>query len=312
MIVYRSLNEIKHQANSFVTVGTFDGVHLGHRAIINQIVSRASASNGRSIVVTFDPHPREVVGRGPVKLLSSIDERLEMLSELGVDGTLVVKFTYEFSRQTSQEFYEQYVVRGIGVKEVVIGYDHMFGRDREAGVQELQHMGKELGFSAFLVPPVTIDGEIVNSSKIRELLSRGNVERAAEFLSAPYSLEGTVVHGDGRGVTLGFPTANIRTDHANKITPAEGVYVVRIVVNDRTLYGMFNIGVRPTFHANRERVLEAHIFDFNETIYGAHLKVSFLKRLRPEKKFSSTSELIAQLESDRSECLKYLTTLQPS
>ena len=312
MIIVRSLPEIKHQINSVVTMGTFDGVHLGHRTVIREVIARADARGGRSVVVTFDPHPREIVGRGSVKLLASVEERLELLEQLGIHETLVLKFTYEFSRQTSQEFYERYVVKGIGVKEVIVGYDHMFGRDREAGVRELQQMGNVFGFSAVAVQPVAMNGEVVNSSKIREFLLRGDVERAAQFLSCPYSLEGAVVHGDGRGALLGFPTANIKPKFENKLIPAEGVYVIRVGIDNQQLYGMLNIGVRPTFHTELEKILEVHIFDFSETIYGKSLRIHFLKRLRSEKKFSSKEELIMQLESDRNECMKLLTTLQPS
>src|ERR1041385_2978445 len=228
MIVARSLQEINHQANSVVTVGTFDGIHVGHRTIINELITRARKRDGRSVVVTFDPHPREVVGRGPVKLLSSLDERLDMFKQLGVDAALVLQFTYEFSRQTSFEFYERYVVNGVGVKEVIVGYDHMFGRDREAGVKELQQMGAQIGFSAIAVPPVSMNGEVISSSRIREYLMRGDVEKTEQLLSRPYSLEGTVVQGDKRGASLGFPTANIRPLFENKLVPAEGVYFVQV------------------------------------------------------------------------------------
>jgi riboflavin kinase/FMN adenylyltransferase len=312
MIVARSLQEINHQANSVVTVGTFDGIHVGHRTIINELITRARKRDGRSVVVTFDPHPREVVGRGPVKLLSSLDERLDMFKQLGVDAALVLQFTYEFSRQTSFEFYERYVVNGVGVKEVIVGYDHMFGRDREAGVKELQQMGAQIGFSAIAVPPVSMNGEVISSSRIREYLMRGDVEKTEQLLSRPYSLEGTVVQGDKRGASLGFPTANIRPLFENKLVPAEGVYFVQVDLNNQQLFGMLNIGVRPTFHNELKRVIEVNIFDFNEVIYGNVLRIHFVKRLRAEKKFSSKEELIAQLTRDRNECIKFMTTVQPS
>jgi len=312
MIVSRRLSEIRHRPNSVVTVGTFDGMHVGHRAIIQEVTKRASRAEGRSVVVTFDPHPRLVVGRGPVKLLSSLEERLDILDGLGVDAALVVDFTYEFSRKTSREFYEEYVVRGVGVREVVIGHDHMFGRDREAGVQELHDMGRALGFTVFALGPVTVDGEAVSSSKIREYLLQGNMERAAQFLSTPYSLSGTVVHGDGRGAALGFPTANVVAESETKLVPAPGVYCVRIECNNRTHYGMLNIGTRPTFTSSIENVVEVHIFEFNENIYDKTLRIGFLSRLRSERSFSSPAELVDQLAIDRNECLKILTSLQLS
>ncbi len=312
MIVARSLAEVAHDVNSVVTVGTFDGVHLGHRTIIGEVVSRTNARKGRGVVVTFEPHPREIVGRGPVKLLSTIDERLMLLEHLGVHETLVLEFTYQFSRQTSQEFYEKYVVKGIGVSEVIVGFDHMFGRDREAGVKELEIMGRKYGFTTIAVPQVALHGETVSSSRIRELLLRGEVDRASQFLAAPYSLGGTVVRGDGRGALLGFPTANIKPEYEHKLIPAEGVYFVRARIASEQYHGMLNIGVRPTFRTDFQKVLEVHIFDFHETIYGETITIYFLKRLRSEKKFSSKDELIMQLETDRNECLKQLTSVQLS
>ncbi len=310
MIVARSLQEVTHQKETIVTVGTFDGVHAGHQTILRHVGKRAQELHCRSMVVTFDPHPREVVGRGPVSLLSSLDERVELFSRLGIDETLVLQFTYEFSRQTSREFYEQYVVNGIGVTEVVVGYDHMFGRDREAGVKELEEMGAAIGFAASAVPPVAIDGEIVSSSRIRDDIMRGMVEKAEKMLLRPYSVEGIVVHGDARGKSLGFPTANIRPLFGHKLIPAEGVYCVKVEIGKRSLYGMLNIGVRPTFEAGLKRVIEVHIFDFNETIYDQQIKLLFLKRLRAEKKFASVDDLLAQLKQDQQECRKFIAALQ--
>jgi riboflavin kinase / FMN adenylyltransferase len=310
--VARSLSDIRHRPNSVVTVGTFDGMHMGHRAIIKEVTGRAERAEGRSVVVTFDPHPRLVVGRGPVKLLSSLTERLDILERLGVELTLVVEFTYEFSRKTSREFYEEYVVRGIGVKEVIIGHDHMFGRDREAGVDELREMGKTLGFTSFALDPVTVGGEAVSSSKIREYLLQGNVERAAQFLSMPYALCGNVVRGAGRGASLGFPTANVLPEPESKLVPAPGVYCVRIECDGRTHSGMLNIGTRPTFTSSSEHIVEVHVFDFSDNIYGKSLRISFLSRLRSERTFSSASELVAQLEADRRECQRILTPLHLS
>jgi riboflavin kinase/FMN adenylyltransferase len=312
MRVIYSIENVEFQRDSIVTVGTFDGLHHGHRAIIQEVVARASSPRARSVVVTFEPHPREVVGRGPVKLLSTLDERLVLLEQFGIDVTLVVKFTYEFSRLTSREFYERIVVNGVGAKEVIEGHDHMFGRDREGDVAALGEMGKEFGFTVTTVNPVSIDGEPVSSSKIRETLMRGKVDVAEKFLSRPYSLETVVVKGDGRGAGLGFPTANLQPVSEKKLIPAEGVYLVGAVHNGRELKGMLNIGVRPTFTSELNRVIEVHLFDFNEEIYGNHLTVRFLKQLRQEKKFSSKEELIAQLHHDKKECMRYIDALQLS
>jgi riboflavin kinase/FMN adenylyltransferase len=265
------------------------------------------------VVITFEPHPREIVGRGPIQRLTTLDERLVILEGLGIDLVLVLEFTYAFSRLTPREFYERYVIRGVGVRQVVVGHDHMFGRDREAGIAELGAMGGEFGFEETTVPPVTLDGAVISSSRIREDLLRGQVERAAQMLGRPYSLGGTVVRGEGRGASLGFPTANIQPLVPAKLIPAEGVYCVGVrLEGGRRAYGMMNMGVRPTFSTTLERTIEVHILDLDESLYGRTLTVDFLKRLRPEKKFSSAADLAAQLRADREECLKYIGALQPA
>ncbi|MBI1803477.1 MAG: bifunctional riboflavin kinase/FAD synthetase [Ignavibacteriae bacterium] len=310
MIVARSARDVGFEPNTVVTVGTFDGVHAGHRSIIDEVIRQARANASRSVVVTFDPHPRTVVGRGPVQLLTTLSERLDLIGQHNVDAVLVLEFTYGFSRQTSREFYERYIIKGTGVREVIIGYDHMFGRNREAGTRELQQLGRELGFTTTIVDPVTIDGDVVNSSKIREMLLEGNVERTQRFLRRPYALEGTVIHGDGRGARIGFPTANVEVPSEEKLVPANGVYLVLVDVGSRKLYGMLNIGIRPTFNAGTQRVIEAHVFDFTDDIYGQRLQIQFLKRLRAEKKFGSVEALVQQLHHDRSESLKHISALQ--
>jgi len=309
MIVARSLAEIPTQSNSVVTVGTFDGVHAGHRAIIRELTARAAASGGRSVAITFEPHPRTVLGRGDVGQLCSLDERLELIGRLGVDSSLVVEFTYEFSRQSPREFCLGYLMNGVGVREVVIGYDHMFGRDREAGLRELRDLGIEFGFGVHVVDPVSIDGRIVSSSRIRQLLLDGDVERAAQCLERPYSLTGIVVTGDGRGASMGFPTANIRPDIEQKLIPADGVYLVSADFGGERRYGMLYAGLRPTFQAER-RTIEVHLFDFNDAVYGRKLTIHFLKHLRGERTFASADELVRQLNADRDACMKHIAAHQ--
>ncbi len=304
MNVVYSENDILCEPDSIVTVGTFDGMHLGHRAIIDEVLARAEAHHGRSVVLTFTPHPREVVGRGPVGYLSSLEERLEILERMGIDATLVLKFTYEFSRLSSREFYQRYVAQSVGVRQVVVGHDHMFGKDREAGVLELQQIGRDFGFTAVTVPPVVVDGEVVSSTAIRDHLMRGEVDLSERLLGRPYAIRGRVVKGDGRGAALGFPTANIEPEYPNKLVPAPGVYVVHVDLGPKRLNGMLNIGVRPTFGSDHRQTIEVHLFDFGDDIYGERLNVSFIKRLRDERKFSSKDDLTDQLRQDRRECMK--------
>jgi riboflavin kinase/FMN adenylyltransferase len=303
MKVARSLAEVPRDVNTVVTVGTFDGVHLAHREIIRDVVNRANMKEGRSVVVTFDPHPRDVVAKSntPVPLLTTVEERIEQIGGLNVDVLLMLEFTFAFSRQSSREFYRDYIVQGTGVDEVVVGYDHMFGRDREAGIEELVQMGKEFGFSVFAVHPVTVRGETVSSTRIREALTTGDVAGAAQFLGRPYALAGKVARGDGRGKTIGFPTANLVPLSPQKVVPARGVYAVAAEVKGEHRYGMTNIGTRPTVSSGQATMIEVHLFDYDRDIYGETVNIAFLRRLRDEKKFGSLEELTAQLHRDRDE-----------
>lgn len=309
MKIVRSLDEIAVDPKTVVTVGTFDGVHLAHREIIREVVNRAKMMEGRSVIITFDPHPKTVVSPvlGELNLLSTIDERIALLGQLNVDIAYVIPFTYEFSRLTSTQFYERYVVQGIGVKEVVVGYDHMFGRDREAGIEELVGMGQKYNFSVFAVHPFMLDGEVVSSTRVRQALIAGNVVEAAKFLGRPYALDGTVVKGDGRGKTIGYPTANIVPLAVQKIVPANGVYLVGIQHDGVQYFGMMNIGVRPSVTSGTVRTVEVNIFDFDRSIYGEIITITFLHRLREERKFSSVGELVTQLQQDKNISIKLLT-----
>lgn len=309
MKIVRSLGEITADSRTVVTVGTFDGVHLAHREIIREVMNRARMMEGRSVVITFEPHPKSVVGRSTqdINLLSTIDERIDLLSQLGPDVVYVIPFTYEFSRLTSGEFYERHVIRGTGVSEVVVGYDHMFGRDREAGIEELVRMGQKYNFSVFALHPFMLDGEVVSSTRVRTALLAGNVTEATKFLGRPYILEGRVVRGDGRGKTIGYPTANIAPMAQQKLIPANGVYLAGVRYQDGQYFGMMNIGVRPSVTSGTERTIEVHLFDFQRSIYGESITITFLRRLREEKKFSSVAELVAQLDRDKHISLKLLT-----
>ncbi len=311
MRVVRSIEQVSQDANSVVTVGTFDGVHLAHQEIIREVVHRAQMREGRSVVVTFDPHPKEVVGgyAEPIHLLTTMDERIELLRALNIDLLLILHFTYEFSRQSARTFYERYLVNGTGVSEVVVGYDHMFGRDRQGTIEELVRMGKEFDFSVFAFHQYTVRGEVVSSSHVRKALLAGDVEKAHAFLGRPYMVQGTVIAGDKRGKSIGFPTANITPHGTNKLIPARGVYLVGVTLEGEQRYGMMNIGVRPTVTDGVQQTMEVHLFEFDRDIYGKVLTVRFLKRLRDERKFASAEELAAQLDNDRQQSLKLLAEL---
>lgn len=299
------LSEIAHDKNSVVTVGSFDGMHLAHQEIIREVVQRAKRRKGRSVLITFDPHPREVVGKQKgVPILTTLAEKKEIAKELGIELFFTIAFDYEFSRMSARGFYLEYLVNGVGVSEIVEGYDHHFGRDREGSVQEMLELGKEFGYSSVAVKQFVVNDRTVNSTTIRDLLTQGNVEQAENFLGRPYMLDGTVVRGDMRGRTLGFPTANIRPDSPNKLIPKNGIYFVGVRLEDQWHSGIASIGVRPTFGAHGDRIVEVYILDFELEIYGADLRAVFRKRLRDEIRFENAEQLVQQMKLDKEESLR--------
>jgi riboflavin kinase/FMN adenylyltransferase len=239
----------------------------------------------------------------------TIGERLEALGKLEIDTTLVLRFTPEFSRLSPRDFYVRYLIEGIGAAEVVEGHDHTFGKDREDGVTALVELGREFGVDTTAVHPVLIGGERVGSSAIRRALGEGDVGKANRFLGRPYEVSGSVVRGDARGAGLGFPTANVKPQSAQKVIPMNGVYAVRVEWKEKLLDGMLNIGVRPTVTDGSVTTIEAHMFDFRENIYGDPLRILFAERVRDERKFSSKEELIIQLGSDRERCKEILASM---
>lgn len=302
------LKNITHQPNSVVTVGTFDGVHKGHRALIETVVSKARERDARSVVVTFDPHPREIInpGKGGIKLLTTLKERCEILEDLGVDVLLVIPFDRDFSLLTSKEFVRDIIHEKVGVSEFVIGYDHHFGRDRKGTIDTIKKLGSELGFDSYVVSKQEMGDVTISSTVIRRTLAEeGDVKRASEYLDRNYLLNGIVMHGDERGRTIGYPTANLKPEHENKVIPRNGVYAVKVRVENTWYGGMMNIGVRPTFGED-ERTIEVNIFDFEEDIYGETIQVRFVDRIRDEQKFGGIEELKAQLDADKEKSLEIL------
>lgn len=302
------LEDIERVKNSVVTVGTFDGVHEGHRALIETVVKKAKKRNARSVVISFDPHPRDIINPGSsgIKQLTTIQERREILEEIGIDVLLIIPFTRDFSLMSSEEFVENIVFEKVGVSEFVIGYDHHFGKDRTGTIETVENLGKKLGFDAFIVSKKELGAITVSSTTIRkELSEEGNVKQAANLLGRDYLLNGIVIHGDKRGRTIGYPTANLKPEHPNKVIPKDGVYVVHVRVEGNWFSGMMNIGNRPTFKGAK-KALEVNIFEFDKDIYGQTIQVRFLKRLRGEVKFAGIDELVDQLDSDKEAALQAL------
>ncbi len=299
------IQDYEKNPSNVLTVGTFDGVHLGHQALIHNVVKRAREKGAPAVVVTFDPHPRDIIHptSDGIRLLTTLNERAAIMEDYGIDRMVVIPFTRDFSMLTSEQFIRDYVHRRIGVDTFVIGYDHHFGRDRRGSIQTLKKLSGDLGFSVYVEEAHEVKHTTVSSTVIRRLLEEdGDVAGAAEMLGRNYEINGTIVKGDQRGRTIGFPTANLNPDNKHKVLPALGVYCVEVKLDGQTFRGMMNIGIRPTFEGTTGVVPEVHIFDFDRTIYGSKMSVRFLQRIRGERKFSGPEGLIEQLIKDREMC----------
>lgn len=307
------LDDVKRDENTVLTVGTFDGVHEGHKVLIKSVLDIANKNNARSTIVTFDPHPRDIINPGSagIKLLSTLPERCELLADLGIDQMVVIPFDRDFSLLSSEEFVRDIIWKKIGVKAFVIGYDHQFGKDREGSIETVQELGGKLGFEAHIVSRQEVENKTVSSTTIRNALQdMGDVKQAAKFLGRYYILNGTVVHGDKRGRKIGYPTANIQIDMGKKIIPEKGVYAVWLRVDGEYYPGMMNIGRRPTFEGE-ELTMEVHIFSFNNDIYGKEVQIQFVDRIRDEQQFEGIEPLKKQLGQDRRESENILKSNRP-
>ena len=288
-----------------IATGFFDGVHIGHRHVISTLIDEARRRGDESMVVTFWPHPRNVLQDDArnLRLLTSLDEKTELLKGLGVDHVEVLPFTKEFSRLTSRQYIHEYLVGRFGCKAILLGYDNRLGSDL-AGPDEIGKIAEAEGVDVILCSKIEIPGGLViSSTKIRKAISSGCIEEANQMLGYEYSLLGVVVAGNQLGRTIGFPTANMQLYEPLKLVPGNGVYKVRVKAVGRILAGMCNIGLRPTVSHDTRLTIETNIFDFDEDIYGLPIKVTFLRKIRDEHRFSSIGELKAQLEQDRNSCM---------
>jgi riboflavin kinase/FMN adenylyltransferase len=301
MEIFEDLSKVTYDKNTVVTLGTFDGIHAGHKKIIEEVVARSSFYGGRNFLITFDPHPRSIVSKDyKIQILSTLEEKLKLLEAIGIQNVLVIKFTKEFSQLSANEFFLKYVLKGIGIREIVIGHDHHFGKGRGGDENKLRELGKANDFKVTPVDAVSIDSMIVSSTKIRNLLTAGDVKTANLFLGRFYSFSGRVVEGDKRGRELGFPTANIEPDNLDKLLPAIGIYAVEFFINneEKKYTGVMSMGKRPTFYDEGKLTTEVYIFDFDKDIYGAKVTVKVVDRIRGEEKFSSAEELVIQMNKD--------------
>ena len=301
MEVIRELQHFPKITNAVVTSGTFDGVHVGHQQILKRLRENAIQLGGKSVVITFWPHPRHVLSQNqekPVYLLTSIEERITLLRQFDVDYLLIIPFTPEFANQSSSEFIQNILIDTIGTKKLVIGYDHRFGKNREGGFEYLKENAPNFGFEVEEIPREDVDHVGVSSTKIRKALEDGDIETANKYLGYFYRLTGTVSEGDKLGRTIGFPTANLNVTEPLKLIPARGVYAVYGTVNGKRLKGMLNIGMRPTV-GGLKQTIETHFFNFDQDIYHQDLQLELVARLRDEQKFSGLDALKEQLAKDK-------------
>lgn len=310
MKTYNSIFNFSSQKKTILTLGTFDGVHLGHQSILDKLKKATHQGFYESIVLTFFPHPRMVLNQDTsIKLLNTIDEKTKLLANFGIDNLIIHPFDAAFSNLSAEEFVKEILIDRLNIHKIIIGHDHRFGKNRTADISDLILFGKKYGFEVEQINAHEIDEIAISSTKIRKALMEGNIQLANQFLGYSYFISGKVIEGKKIGRTLGFPTANIQINESYKLLPKNGVYIVFSEINDIPYFGMMNIGNNPTIGEN-EQSIEVHYFDMSENIYNKKLKISILEHIRDERKFNSLPDLQAQLEKDKLFSLNYIQNLK--
>jgi len=305
--VFKGLTSYKNSAKTIVTVGTFDGVHIGHQKIIRKL--NKNKSSNESVILTFFPHPRMILQKTvELRLLNTLEEKKVLLKKAGLDCLIIEPFTEEFSRLTALEFTKNILLKKLNISKLIIGYDHRFGRNREGDFQQLQEYGKLFNFEVVEISVQDIKDVAVSSTKIRNALSEGKIEIANTYLGYEYMLTGKVIHGRGLGKKWNYPTINLNVNKNYKLVPKTGVYLIRCFINKMEYFGIMNIGFRPTVEGNTQTI-EVHLLDFNADLYGKEIQVNLIKRLRDEKKFNSLEELFQQIKKDEKTARTLLATL---
>ena len=295
--------------NTIATIGTFDGVHIGHQKILKNLTTIAKNNELESVVLTFFPHPRMVLQKdAKIKLLNTIEERSEILKSNGIDHIIIQEFTREYSRLTALEFVRDILINKLKIKTVIVGYDHHFGRNRSASIKDLKKFGNEFKFNVIEIPAQDINEVSVSSTKIRKALSKGDITTANKYLGYNFMLTGKVVKGNSLGKTINFPTANIKIKEDYKLIPKKGVYVVSSYLGNTLVFGMMNIGKKPTVNG-KKKTIEVNFFDFDADLYGKKIRINILKRIRDEKKFDSIKDLQNQLQKDKITVLNYIESI---
>ncbi len=306
MKLFHSINDFQSTKKTILTLGTFDGVHIGHKKILERITQNTENGTYESLVLTFFPHPRMVLQeKSEIKLLNTISEKTKLLEATGIENLVVHPFNESFSRLTAEEFVHTILVDKFQIQKIIIGHDHRFGRNRTANIDDLIAFGIEYGFEVEQISAQEIQDVSVSSTKIRNALKEGNMTLANEYLGYDYFLNGTIVKGKQLGRTIGFPTANIHIEEDYKLIPKIGVYVVKAIVNQETVFGMMNIGFNPTVNGEKQTI-EVHLFDFDKDIYDQNIEVSLLHYIREEQKFGSVDALKEQLNHDKTVALDFI------
>ncbi|MFB9053204.1 bifunctional riboflavin kinase/FAD synthetase [Formosa undariae] len=304
----RNFNNLDSKISTVVTIGTFDGVHLGHQKILKRLVNTAKETHLKSVVLTFFPHPRMVLQNDAnIKLIHTIEERSDILEQSGLDYLCIQKFTKEFSRLTAEDFVKKILVDQLQAKRVIIGYDHHFGRNRSANINDLRKFGETYGFEVEEISAEDVNEVAVSSTKIRKALEAGDIKKANNYLGYSFSINGTVITGKQIGKQLQYPTANLEIKETYKLIPKQGVYVVKSEIDNKSIFGMMNVGTNPTVSDSTKQHIEIHFFDFDADLYGKSLKIDMLHRLRDEKKFESMDALKNQLQQDEEESRHFIS-----
>ena len=304
MQILNNLFEIKLYEGTIATIGTFDGIHIGHQKILNSLVRSAEENGLKSVVITFDPHPRKILNKkNSIELINTIEEKKEKLKTLGIDYLIVQKFDQKFSETEAKKFVE-ILKNNINIEKLIVGYDHRFGKNRNADIIDLKKYGKELNFEVIEINALEIKEVNISSTKIRLAIKDGNIHLANSYLGYNFFLSGEVIKGHSRGKELGFPTANLMIDQ-DKIIPKNGVYLVKSIIDNQDIYGMMNIGYNPTFN-NKSKKIETHFFNINKNLYGKIIKIELFEYIRAEKRFETVDDLIQRLKLDREKCLKLI------
>jgi riboflavin kinase/FMN adenylyltransferase len=308
--IYHHLSDFQKLDNAVATIGTFDGVHFGHRKIISRLVETARATGGETVILTFFPHPRLILDpeNQDLKMINTINEKAAILEELGVDHLIITPFTRDFSNLSPDEYINDVLVQTIGIKHIIVGYDHRFGKDRKGGMQDLIAAGKSMGFDVEEIAEQDIHDVAVSSTQIRKALLCGDVALAATFLGYHFSIRGRVIKGDKIGRTIGFPTANLFVEETYKLIPSDGIYAVTVTLDEASFKGMAYIGQRPTING-MTRNIEVNIFDFNQEIYGQDITMTFMEFLRHDVKFTGLEALKLQLQQDKEDTLSFFNKM---